>query len=162
MKNGVESLGRIRAQGITLLLLTFAAGLLLGFAGERFRTARAATPPPDPGLARFQPPREGELPPVFRQLNLEPEQRRQISGIMREARPRTDVVLGELLPRLRAVTDSINEEIRNTLTDEQIAVWDSLVVDMRSRHGMMRGGVRGRRGARGPAVPPEAIWGEGR
>ena len=31
MTNGIESLGRIRAQGIAILLLTFVVGVLVGF-----------------------------------------------------------------------------------------------------------------------------------
>jgi Spy/CpxP family protein refolding chaperone len=150
MKNGVESLGRIRAQGIAILVLTFAVGLLVGFAGERIRARRAPPPfelPPE-AMTRF---RQGNLPTMFRELNLTPGQERQIATIMENGRPRSDAVLGEMLPRLRAVTDSIRQEVRGVLTPEQIAVWDSLAAH--ARRGRMREERPGRRGGRGGPPP---------
>ena len=44
MTNGIESLGRIRAQGIAIILLSFVVGVLVGFAGERLRATRAPRP----------------------------------------------------------------------------------------------------------------------
>ena len=155
MKNGIETLGRIRAQGIAILLLTFVVGVLVGFAGERTRSARRSVPPPvPPGIApemtaRF---RQGNLPAMFRQLNLTPEQVRQIATIMENGRPRSDAVLEEMLPRLRAVTDSIRQEVRAVLTPEQAAVWDSLAAF--ERRGRMREGMPGRRGGRGDTPQP--------
>jgi Spy/CpxP family protein refolding chaperone len=153
MKNGIESLGRIRAQGIAILLLTFVVGVLVGFAGERVRTARRAPGPPEMGpetMARF---RQGNLPTMFQELNLTPEQVRQIEIIMENGRPRSDAVLDQMLPRLRAVTDSIRQEVRAVLTPEQAAVWDSLAAY--ERRGRMREGMPGRRGGR--RDPPQPI-----
>ncbi len=152
MKNGVESLGRIRAQGIAILLLTFVVGVLVGFAGERIRNSRRARPPLEVGpdmLARF---RQGNPPAMFRRLNLTPEQVRQITTIMENGRPRSDAVLEEMLPRLRAVTDSIGQEIRGVLTAEQAAVWDSMAAHW--QRGRMREGRPDRRGGRGIPPPP--------
>jgi Spy/CpxP family protein refolding chaperone len=152
MKNGVESLGRIRAQGIAILLLTFVVGVLAGFAGERVRSARNRPPPFEMGpemMARF---RQGNLPTMFRELNLTPEQVRQIAAIMENGRPRSNAVLDEMLPRLRAVTDSIRQEVRGVLTAEQTAVWDSLADH--ARRGRMREERPGRRGGRGGPPPP--------
>jgi Spy/CpxP family protein refolding chaperone len=153
MKNGVESLGRIRTQGIAILLVTFVVGVLVGFAGERVRSARRAPRPLEMGpemMARF---RQGDLPAMFRELNLMPQQVRQIAAIMENGRPRTDAVLDEMLPRLRAVTDSIRQEVRGVLTAEQTAVWDSLTAH--ARRGRMRERMPGRRGGRGG--PPSPI-----
>ncbi|NIN71887.1 MAG: hypothetical protein GTO46_08155 [Gemmatimonadetes bacterium] len=155
MKNGVESLGRIRAQGVAILLLTFVVGVLVGFAGERIRSARRAELPPLPPAmgpdmtARF---RQGNLPAMFRRLNLTPEQARQIAAIMENGRPRSDAILDEMLPRLRAVTDSIRQEIGAVLTAEQAALWDSLAAH--ERRGRMRERMPGRRGGRGAPPPP--------
>jgi Spy/CpxP family protein refolding chaperone len=152
MKNGVESLGRIRAQGIAILVLTFVVGVLVGFASERVRNARSRPPPFEMGpdmMVRF---RQGDLPTMFRELNLTPEQVRQIAAIMENGRPRSDAVLDLMLPRLRAVTDSIRQEVRAVLTPEQIAVWDSLAAH--TRRGRMREERPGRRGGRG-APPPQ-------
>ncbi|MGD2154694.1 MAG: hypothetical protein PVG79_15600 [Gemmatimonadales bacterium] len=155
MKNGIESLGRIRAQGVAILVLTFVVGVLVGFAGERVRSARRAVPPavpPEMGPATPDRFRQGNLPAMFRELNLTPQQVRQIAAIMEDGRPRSDAVLREMLPRLRAVTDSIRQEIRGVLTAEQAAAWDSL--EMRMGRRPMRERMPGRRGVRGDSPPP--------
>jgi Spy/CpxP family protein refolding chaperone len=151
MKDGVESLGRIRAQGVAILVLTFVVGVLVGFAGERVRSARRAAPPPVPPemgpgvVGRFP---QGNLPTMFRELNLTPEQVRQIAAILENGRPRSDAVM----LRLRSVTDSIRQELRGVLTPEQAARLDSLETHM--RRGRMREGMPGRRGGRGEPQPP--------
>jgi Spy/CpxP family protein refolding chaperone len=152
MRGGVESLGRIRAQGIVLLVVTFAAGVLVGLAGERFRAARNAPDLPSPSSELLGPWRD-TLPPMFEQLDLTPDQQARILAIMEEGRPRTDRVLYQMLPRLRAVTDSIRSEIRSVLTSDQLTRMDSLMERMHRKHGPMHRRMRGR-GMRGPP-PPE-------
>jgi Spy/CpxP family protein refolding chaperone len=151
MKESVESLGRVRAQGIVLLLVMFAVGVLAGIAIERVRIARSAPPAPPFGMG--QPWAEGHMPMMFRELDLTPEQRQQIGAILQESRPRTQEILREMLPRLRAVTDSVRDEVRAVLTAEQAARLDSLMAEMRPRQGQMRGAMPGRRGRRGPPPP---------
>ena len=152
MKETLESLGRIRTKGIALLVLTFVAGALAGVAVERVRTARQAPEPPPPDITMLRPLREGTLPPVLRQLNLTPAQREQIIQILERGRPRTDSILREMLPRLRATTDSIHAELRAVLTPAQLATWDSSTAQMRRRAEQVRRGMRGR--GMGPARPP--------
>lgn len=153
MKEGVESLGRVRAKGIAILLLTFLVGGLAGAALERARASRG-TPQPAARWweARPGPRRPGGLPRMFRELNLTDEQRAQIHEIMEQAGPQTDEVLNELLPRLRAVTDSIHDEIRAVLTPEQAAKLDSLLPRGRFGPGPGRPGLR-RRGRQRPPQP---------
>lgn len=141
MKNSVESLGRIRTQGIALLAATFVAGALAGMALERVRT-RPGLPPlgREPGPGMLQPFGPDRLPPMFEQLNLTDEQRARIADIIERSRPRTDELLQSMLPRLRAVTDSVRDEIRAVLTPEQAVKLDSLMADMQGRfRGMRRG-----------------------
>jgi Spy/CpxP family protein refolding chaperone len=133
MTSGVESLGRIRAKGIALLLVTFLAGVLAGVAGARV-AARRGPDLPEPALPWVRG-MEGRLPRMFRDLDLTAEQRAQIADIIERGRPRTDAVMRELLPRLQAVTDSVHTEIRAILTPEQEVVWDSLLARMRGRPG---------------------------
>lgn len=150
MKNSVESLGRIRAQGIALLVATFVAGTLAGMALERVRARPEGVPPGgEPGPDMMRPFRPGRLPPMFEELDLTAEQRAQISDIVERSRPRTDELLQSMLPRLRAVTDSVRDEIHAVLTPEQAAKLDSLMADMRGRNrGMRRGPWE-----RGPGPP---------
>ncbi len=157
MKEGVETLGRIRAKGIGLLAVTLAIGMLAGVAIERVRASRETADPWPPDSGMMGPLRDGRLPPMFQRLDLTAEQRSRIVAIMKRGRPRTDSVLRHMLPRLRAVTDSIHAEIRAVLTPEQLARWDSMLAEMRTRRGRMRHG-QGRRGPGRGAAPPPAPW----
>ncbi len=156
MKDGVESLGRIRVKGIAILLLTFLVGGLAGAALERARATRSTPEPPTRGWeARRGAVRPGRLPRPFGQLDLTDEQRARISEIMEEAWPQTEEIMSEMLPRLRAVTDSIHDEIRAVLTPEQAAQLDSLLP--RGRFGPRTGRPgMGRRDRDGP--PPPLYW----
>lgn len=100
---------RLLALGVFAAL--FAAGAAAGIAWER---TRAETPKfrvhVDGARARIE---------AFDELGLTDDQRRRIEQVFARAQPRTDAVLGEMLPRLRAVTDSVNAEIQAVLTPEQ-------------------------------------------
>lgn len=146
MKDGFESIGRVRLQGILLLALAFAAGALGGMALERVRARRAV--PDAPGWM----PRRGELPPGFGGLDLTAEQQERIQAIFRTSRPLTDSVLRASLPRLEAIRDSVRAEIRAVLTPEQQRQFDA----MESRGPRGRGSFRDRPGFPGgpPGTPP--------
>jgi Spy/CpxP family protein refolding chaperone len=115
MTGGVESLGRIRLQGILLLAATFLAGGAAGVAGGRIWGAQRAgeVPPPPPRLRPVGP------PPAYERLGLSDDQRARITAILERTRPRTDSVMREVMPRLRAITDSAEAEINTVLTAEQ-------------------------------------------
>jgi Spy/CpxP family protein refolding chaperone len=89
----------------------FAAGVAAGVAWERTRGEEPEfRVRVDGGRARVE---------AFDELGLTDDQRRRIEEIFARSQPRTDAVLRETLPRLRAVTDSINAEIQAVLTPEQ-------------------------------------------
>ena len=100
---------RLLALGVFAAL--FAAGAAAGIAWERTRVE-----PPmfrvhvNGGDARIE---------ALEELGLTDAQRRRIEQVFERAQPRTDAALRETLPRLRAVTDSINAEIQAVLTPEQ-------------------------------------------
>jgi Spy/CpxP family protein refolding chaperone len=105
-----------RGWGARLLVLgtfaaLFAAGAFAGVAWERARTAQ-------PKL-RIQVDRGDARIESFEELGLTDAQRRRIEQVFARAQPRTDAVLREMLPRLRAVTDSVNAEVQAVLTPEQ-------------------------------------------
>jgi len=117
MKSNLESLGRLRLEGILLLVVLFGIGALTGMAFERAR--RAQPPPAHPA------PHEPMLPPrLHAELGLTAEQEERVQAILESHRPRTDAVLERFLPRLRAVADSIRADVRAVLTAEQQAVFD--------------------------------------
>ena len=90
----------------------FAAGAAAGIAWERTRggDGPAFRVMVDGPRARVE---------AFEELGLTDDQRRRIEQVFVRAQPRTDAVLRETLPRLRAVTDSINAEVQAVLTPEQ-------------------------------------------
>lgn len=151
MKEGFESLGRVRAQGVALLLVTFVVGALAGVALERVRAASRA-PWPEPGPGMGQPPAD-LMPPMFQELDLTEEQAQRIRQILRDSRSRTDSILGHMMPRLHAVTDSVRQEIHAVLTPEQAQRLDSFMSRMRQRGRPMQGGPPGVRGRGGPPLP---------
>ena len=116
MKTNLESLGRLRVQGVLLLIGAFLIGALGGAAFDRAFLTRPGPPPPGDGAG---------LPPRLRaELHLTPPQEEQIHAILEAGRPRTDAVLDQFLPRLRDVADSIRAEIRDVLTPEQQEIFD--------------------------------------
>lgn len=149
MKDGLESLGRVRLQGLVLLLVMFVVGVLGGMALERVRMTRRAPRERAP-IAGMR----GGMPPMFAQLNLTREQHQRIETILQQSRPLTDSVLRSSLPRLRAIRDSVRLQIRAVLTPEQQERFDAMEPRWGDRGpgawDMMRPRERGRRGG-----PPE-------
>lgn len=117
MNAQLESLGRLRLQGILLLVVVFAIGALSGAAFER---AARKHPGPPPGHRR------GPPPDVRERLQLTAEQARRVEEILSRSRGRTEAILGEYLPRLRAVTDSVRAEVRALLTPAQQRILDEM------------------------------------
>jgi Spy/CpxP family protein refolding chaperone len=142
MKNGIESLGRVRLQGIALLCVALAVGVLSGMALERVRASRTVRH----GGPPFGQLHEG-LPPGLAQLHLSTEQEEHIHTIFEARRPVTDSVLRAMLPRLRMAHDSVRAEIRAVLTPEQREQFDRM-----EGPGPGRGMGPGGRG--GPGGPP--------
>jgi len=134
MTDGLEYLGRARMQGLLLLLLAFLVGALAGAAGDRLLSRR---PPPEPPA---QGPGEGaqgrpRLPRVLEEMDLTPAQRSAIDSVLASGRPRNEVIMNEVMPRLRAVSDSLHQGIRAVLTPAQAAEFDAY---LRSQRGRMR------------------------
>lgn len=121
MNNHLESLGRLRLQALLILLVVFAIGALAGAAFERAGGRR-------PGPGQGPPPeRMRGLPPDLRErLDLQPEQARRIEQLLDRNRARTDAVLDQYLPQLRALTDSLRAEVRAELTPAQREIFDRL------------------------------------
>ncbi|MDX1623639.1 MAG: hypothetical protein R3199_06630 [Gemmatimonadota bacterium] len=117
MSGAIESLGRIRAKGLALLAVVFVAGALAGAALDRWWTASTAPPSEDIPVGPMV--RDGRLPPAFERIDLTDEQRERIEAILATWQPRVDSLLGTTLPALRAVTDSVRQEVEAVLTPEQ-------------------------------------------
>lgn len=140
-----------RLAALGLLLLAFVAGALGGIAADRLLAREEAGAPafrgrPGPG----GPGRGGGGPGgpgggagaifprgllIGRQLDLSAEQRARIEAILAEERQKADSVLRAVRPVLQARYDSATGAIREVLTVEQRARWDSLREERRGRFG---------------------------
>jgi len=83
---------------------------------------------------------------LAQRLDLTPEQHDAIQEILERGRTEASEVLDEIYPRLRASLDSVGEEIRTILTEEQAELFERFLGEGR---GMF---MRGRDG-RGPGPP---------
>lgn len=114
--------GRMRLAGMALLAVTFAVGMLAGTAFGRVLSAR------EPAAAPTAADCEGKRGPhhIFDELDLTPEQRTRIDGIMARRRARTDSLWQTDGTRIRASVDSTRAEIRAVLTPAQAVEYDRL------------------------------------
>ena len=108
---------RQRIETAGLLLAVFVAGGLGGAALERRSQERG---PREPGGRELMAP-PGEIPRFYEALDLSETQRAEIQAILDAARPESDSILREAMPRLREITRQTREDIARVLTDEQRA-----------------------------------------
>lgn len=120
-----------KLRGLGVLAVVFLAGGTGGFA-----LARAVSPPAPaavtmeaagPEVVSMEAAGPGTLPPpLLDELGATAEQRAAIERIVERYRPRTEALLRQTFPALRAITDSVDREIRAVLTPEQRAKLDRL------------------------------------
>jgi hypothetical protein len=103
-------------RGLTLLLAVFAAGVAAGIGLDR----AAATD------SRLETRLSTGMPAVLDRLGLTPEQRRAVDSLLERSRPRAQAAMAEMVPRLGAIADSLDAELREILTPAQRARLDSL------------------------------------
>lgn len=113
---------RMRMAGMALLAVTFAVGMLAGTAFGRVLSARE----PDPRAASAECQQKRGPHYIFDELDLTPEQRTRIDGIMARRRERTDSLWKTDGTRIRAAVDSTRAEIRAVLTPRQAVEYDRL------------------------------------
>ena len=132
-----------RARVVTLLALTFSAGLAVGVVGGRLMESGAPTT--DDGLAAV---READAPrsrrsgtqPRFAieryadELGLTAAQLAEIEPILLSVRTEMDTIMADIRPRFRAVYDSARSEIEQVLTPDQVARYREFLEDRRGGH----------------------------
>jgi len=101
-----QELGSMKLRAFALLAAMFVIG---AFAGAGLvRLARPALGPPpfhhDP----------------FRHLDLTPDQRARAEKILEKHRPALDAIVEETRPRVRAIQETIEKELAEVLTPEQV------------------------------------------
>jgi Spy/CpxP family protein refolding chaperone len=133
VKKGVESLGRLRLQGLLLLGLAFVSGGLAGIAIEHTRSVSGERAATTRMPAQFG--RRGVLPPQLDGFDLTSEQRAEIQAILERRQPETDSILRLVMPRLNAIMEATRAEIREVLTPEQQEGLDEMMPRRRGPRG---------------------------
>ena len=130
MKEGVESLGRVRAQAMVLLVIAFLAGAFFGGTLERvmFRRPRTESGPQHGGSRGGErgarPP--GGAPSWYESLGLSADQRTKIEAILARRSQRVDSAMKSACVVIRPARDSSFREIDAVLTPAQKAKRDSV------------------------------------
>jgi len=157
MKEGVESLGRVRAQAIVLLVIAFLGGAFVGGTIERVmvRRPRSGTGPraaysrgSTPGARTPRLP--GALPGSYESLGLSADQHSKIEAILAKRSMRVDSAMKSVCVVIGPMRDSTSKEIDAVLTADQRTKRDSI----RGSRSTSRGAGTGRGGMFG--CPPAA------
>ncbi len=160
MKEGVESLGRVRAQAIVLLVFAFLGGAFIGGTMERVMRPRGLRPAASttggprgggfscggPVAGRGGTRAPGSLPSWYESLSLTVGQRARIEEILKKRSARVDSAMTAACLVMRPAFDSTSKEVDEVLTADQKMQRDSI----RAARPTTRGGGRGRPFGRGP------------
>lgn len=103
-------------RGLLLLLAVFAAGVAAGIGLDRAIATGS----------RLEARLNTGMPEVLGRLGLSREQRQAVDSLLERSRPRAQAAMAELVPRLGAIADSLDAELREILTPAQRAGLDSL------------------------------------
>jgi hypothetical protein len=159
MKEGVESLGRVRAQAMVLLVIAFLAGAFAGGTIERVmvrgrsgtsRDARGQRGGPQTARAPRAP---GALPGWYEQLDLTTDQRSKIEAILSKRSDRVNSAIETACVVIRPARDSSSAEADAVLNPAQRTKRDSIFAAFASRNGARPTGGPGRGGMFGCATP---------
>lgn len=140
-----------RATALLALSGIFVTGCLVGIAATHLFYAWKLRRPGEPSRAMV----EMFHHRLERDLDLSPEQARQVRGILERSHERAEELRNDVFPRVREIMDSASEEIEALLDEEQRRRFQEL----RRRHswrsdpGLL--GPPGRMHRRGPPPPPE-------
>jgi Spy/CpxP family protein refolding chaperone len=108
-------------KALALIILVFALGVALGAVGHSVADRRvmgARTQPPAPFLQpRPNPPRG--VARLTTELNLTPEQQKQIGDILADMQHRYDSVHDQMNPQFAQIREQGHDQIRQVLTPEQ-------------------------------------------
>jgi hypothetical protein len=138
-----------KTQAAVVLLAAVIIGAAGGATVQHLRAA-SMEPPIQDGARRPGGRRPGPRGTPFDRLDLTDAQRDQIRAVMESYEPKTQIIMDEMIPRIRAVRDSARAEIDGFLTEEQRARLE----EMDSFWDRRRGPGRPGRPGRFPGGPP--------
>ncbi|MEA2338418.1 MAG: motif family protein [Thermoanaerobaculia bacterium] len=120
-----------RTAAVVVVIVAFAAGILVGVAGDHLYLIRSGRLFPR-HTSRFAADRMAEH--LRRELQLTPQQKTQVQQIIEKHRAKIDAMMSNVRPQVRAELDATNKEIETILTPEQ----KTKFADLRMRVGNRR------------------------
>ena len=141
MASSEPSPARVQLLTALVILGTFIGGLAAGLGLSRWLREAERPPPPHMGLP-------------LRELDLTPEQDTKARAIMERHRDELEGILRGTYPRVRAVNDKMENELRAILTPAQQAKLDEIKSRRPPPRDHGRGGPGGPGGPRGPGFGP--------
>jgi Spy/CpxP family protein refolding chaperone len=135
----MEQRVRTRVATLGILVLVFLAGLMVGFAVDRWNGTKAiAAETAGEGEASKENEPRGR---IIDQVDLTHEQQGAVDSIVEHHRQEIAQLQSVYQPRFRAIVDDTREAIKEILTSEQRALYDSLLAknDERRRENDSRG-----------------------
>lgn len=113
----VESPRRARLLGALVLAGMFAAGAVFGVGLAKWSAPPGGRPPPPPPGLRPPPPGTDVM---IRELALDDAQIETLHTIQRAHKAELDAIVADTVPRVKAVLDRIEDELRPHLRPDQI------------------------------------------
>jgi hypothetical protein len=102
---------------VVVVIVAFAAGLLVGIAGDRVYLWRSQQIVPRRGASQFA--AKHIVDRLDRDLHLSASQRAEVQKIVEQHRVRIDSVWNNVRPQVRVEIDAASSEIERVLTPEQ-------------------------------------------
>jgi Spy/CpxP family protein refolding chaperone len=125
---------RVRLAAGAVVGAVFLAGLVLGFALDR-----GVAQPATDGVARMGERRGDFAPPpsgwIIDRLDMTDAQRAAVDSVVQHYAVYMGDLQREYRPRFQTVMDSANRALREVLTPEQLAQYDSIQAELRMRRG---------------------------
>lgn len=127
-----------RVKGALLLLLAFLLGAAAGALGLGLYQVRTGRWGPPREAARFQ---QVMLKRLAEELDLRPEQRQQVEGILRETGQEFARLREDIGPRVREIRGRSREKIRGILNPNQQKKFEALEKEWERRAARWHGGT---------------------
>ncbi len=122
---------RSKTSATLMLVLTFVLGGIAGAISDHlYQTRIGASLPKPPG--RLGP--HDIVEDMAKDLKLTPDQKEKLKVIIQQSRDRYRALSVQFRPQYDVIRNETNEQIRQILTDEQKARFETIVKDLSERH----------------------------
>jgi predicted P-loop ATPase/GTPase len=128
-----------RTTAVVVVLVAFAAGMVVGLTGDRVYLIRTRQYFPSRAAGQSMTKRLADR--LDRELHFDPQQRKTVEGILERRRQSIDTIWSSVRPQVEIEINATNAEIDKVLNDDQRAKFKALQMQRRNRP--HRGGPAG-------------------